>query len=447
MNKNILLLLFVSPAFAAIPQKANAAGVPIEFKGISHPVLSETPDASTGLNAVYVLFSTAGASFQFTSEQPSKVYAFSNLGAAYAQEVETYRDGNSYSVQQLEANRGYVIETGSSTSYIWVVDYSSFAPEIRAIDFDQESDCSTLILNVSGKADAIPYYSINGRKLELDRDIEVSYNTLRYNEDMGAFSEYKATEYLSHIGEKIHLDAPLCNTEISVSCDRFLKEWDLPGVTGVSPYYNAIAVNAFTSAEQMPHDADNEQNGDFDGLGGSAPCDIAFHAVVSDAAIFREWQMSRDPEFNDIFYRDNNLDFSHIFQDEGITYVRFTASNDAATCDYYSPAYEVSIGSSELVCPNAFSPGSSEGINDIWKVSFKSIIDFECHIFNRWGVCVSHFTNPADGWDGKYKGKFVPAGVYYYVIKARGADGKNYSLKGDINIINQKKRLGASPNQ
>ena len=56
------------------------------------------------------------------------------------------------------------------------------------------------------------------------------------------------------------------------------------------------------------------------------------------------------------YMKDNNLDFSHIFQDEGITYVRFTASNDAATCDYYSPAYEVSIGSSELVCPNAFSP-------------------------------------------------------------------------------------------
>ena len=46
------------------------------------------------------------------------------------------------------------------------------------------------------------------------------------------------------------------------------------------------------------------------------------------------------------------------------------------------------------------------------------------------------FTDPADGWDGKYNGKLVPSGVYYYVIKARGADGKEYNLKGDINIIN-----------
>ncbi|MCM1331399.1 MAG: gliding motility-associated C-terminal domain-containing protein [Bacteroides sp.] len=446
MNKTSLLFLLMAPPFAFFSQGVQAVPLFIEFKGISHRAITETPDASTGLNAVYVLFETAGASFQFETELNAKVYTFSNLGAAYAQEIETVKNGNTYLVPSIEPNRGYVIETASSTEYIWVVDYSSFIPVINSIDFDKESDCSDVILNISGKVDAIPFYSINGRKSELDRDIEVTYNTVKYNEDIGAFAEKQEIEHLSHIDGRIHIDAPLCNTEFSVSCDRFLKEWGLPEITSVSPYYNAIAVSAFTSAEQMPHDADNEQNEEVDGLGGSAPCDISFHAVVSDAAIFREWQMSKDPEFNDIFFRDNNLDFSHIFQDEGTTYVRFTASNDAATCDYYSPSYEVSIGSSELICPNAFSPGASEGINDIWKVSFKSIVDFECHIFNRWGICVSHFSNPADGWDGKYKGKLVPAGVYFYVIKARGADGKNYNLKGDINIINQKQRLGSTPN-
>ena len=94
------------------------------------------------------------------------------------------------------------------------------------------------------------------------------------------------------------------------------------------------------------------------------------------------------------------------------------------------------IGESRLEIPNAFSPGASPGVNDEWKVSYKSLVEFECHIFNRWGVKMCSFTDPALGWDGKYGCKLVPAGTYYYVIKARGSDGVEYKKSGDINIIN-----------
>lgn len=53
-----------------------------------------------------------------------------------------------------------------------------------------------------------------------------------------------------------------------------------------------------------------------------------------------------------------------------------------------------------------------------------------------------HFKDPAGGWDGRYKGKLVAPGVYYYVIKAKGADGKNYKRSGDINILRFKGRKG-----
>ena len=85
--------------------------------------------------------------------------------------------------------------------------------------------------------------------------------------------------------------------------------------------------------------------------------------------------------------------------------------------------------------PNAFSPKSTPGVNDLWKVSYKSLVSYQCNIFNRWGTQMFSSDNPADGWDGKYRGRFVPAGVYYYVIKARGADGVDYNRAGDINII------------
>lgn len=99
---------------------------------------------------------------------------------------------------------------------------------------------------------------------------------------------------------------------------------------------------------------------------------------------------------------------------------------------------------SELTCPNVFSPGVSIGVNDVWKVSYRSIVDFHCWIFNRWGNKIIEFTDPAEGWDGTYHGKLVSPGVYYYVIQARGSDGKNYKLSGDINIIRYRDRSGGS---
>ena len=59
--------------------------------------------------------------------------------------------------------------------------------------------------------------------------------------------------------------------------------------------------------------------------------------------------------------------------------------------------------------------------------------------FDRYGNEITHFEDPAIGWDGKYKGKFVNPGVYFYVIEALGADGKEYKMKGDINILKSNK--------
>ena len=37
-------------------------------------------------------------------------------------------------------------------------------------------------------------------------------------------------------------------------------------------------------------------------------------------------------------------------------------------------------------------------------------------------------------------GKLVSAGVYFYVIRATGSDGKKYKLSGDINILRYERR-------
>ena len=421
----------------------NAA---ISFSGATHKVITEKPDVTTGLNNIYVLNSLNGTQMVYTATTSAPVtwYKYSNLGGGYAEEVAGVKQsGKTYTLNLTgSGDMGYIIEEGSNRYYCWVVDYSLHQLYLSSLGFASQQDCDMTELMFTGKADRIIYYTINGQAKELNRDIRLSYYTLEYNESTENYDQVVSEKSFSYLNSAMRTTAPLCDTEFTLSGDKYLKEWGIKqSIT--SELFNTNAVEAKTSATQALRENDNEQK-DETPLGGSAPCEIEFKAVCTDAAIFQEWQMSTDSEFENITMRINEPITTYTFREYGTTYVRFVASNAAGSCNYYSDTYEVSVGESRLECPNAFSPDASEGVNDEWKVSYKSIISFECHIFNRWGVKVAELTDPSQGWDGKHNGKFVPSGVYYYVIKAEGSDGKKYNLNGDINIIKYKGATGTS---
>lgn len=408
----------------------------VTFTGNNKPVITEKPSASTGLNDLFVLSDVKGVSVQYKSSSSITWYRYSNLGGGYAEVVPATKQGDVYTLSNLEGDMGYYIEEGTNRYYFWVVDYSKHYLDIETLNIASEQECDVTTLNPIGYGDVIRYYTINGQAKELDRDIKIAYNTLQWNDGAGIYNQVEVVETFAHLNESMRVQAPLCNTEFTITGDRFLETWG-ESTSVTSQYYTAIAVDAHTLANQTIRENDNEKK-DEATLGGSAPVEIEFSAVGSDAVVFNEWQFATDAEFENITLRMNELVVTHVFREQGTTYVRFVASNDAGTCDYYSDTYEVFIGASSIDCPNAFSPDASEGINDEWKVSYKSIISFECYIFNRWGIKVAEFNDPSQGWDGKHNGKYVPAGVYYYVIKAEGADGRTYDLKGDINIIKYK---------
>lgn len=427
----------------------SAAVAQISFSGNSRDVIALQPQSSTGLNNIYVLYDTNGVSINYNASSTEGVtwYRYSNLGGAYAEQIVNIADSNGvYTLSSVEGDMGYIVEEGTKRTYFWIVDYASHYLDLRSLSISPEQDCSMTALIADGQGDKIVYYTINGRQMELDRELTLQYSTLQWDETAENYVQTEATKSFTYLPEIIYTSAPLCDTDFVLIGDCFLRHWgEVASVD--SPIYSTIAVAAETSATQTERENDNEQKEDGATLGGSAPIEIAFKASVTDAAIYREWQMAEDAEFENIIMRFNELETTYTFEEYGTYYMRFMASNDAGTCDYYSETYEISIGESRLECPNAFSPGATEGVNDIWKVSYKSIVSFECHIFNRWGIKVAEFTDPSQGWDGRHGGKLVPAGVYYYVIKARGADGKNYDLKGDINIINYSGTLnGATSN-
>lgn len=421
--------------FSIMSLACMAASAQLSFSGASKPVITVSPEASTGLNAVYVISSAQGVTASYTSSGTVSWSRFSNLGAAYAEPVQgVTHEGNTYSITLEADDMGYVIEDGGRQYYYWVVNYANHEAQLDGLQISAEQDCDRTQLELQGKADRIVFYTITGRGEELDRQLKLTYKTLDFDEESFAYKQIDITEELEYVGSIISVPAPLCDTDFTLSGDCFLSEWGIAESVS-SPSFTTGAVEAMTSAMQTLREVENEQKVEGAELGGSAPCEVVFQAAVTDAAIFREWQLSKDSEFGILENTFSDLELTYTFNDQGTTYVRFVAANADGACEYYGDTYEVSIGESSLLCPNAFSPFTSPGVNDEWRVSYKSIISFECHIFNKWGTKMATLTDPSQGWDGRYGGKEVPPGVYYYVIKAEGADGKQYKLSGDINII------------
>lgn len=397
------------------------------------------PAATTGLATVYVVENTASAALQYrlASAQSVEVQRYSALGGGYAEDCPYTVDGNNILISLDTDDMGYIItEPGRSPHCVWVVDYALHQWQVSGINV-AESDCDRISIHVDNPAGSIAFYTVNGRREELDRDISLSYYTMTYNEDSQSFVNDATMQHYTSLHETISAPAPLCDTQFTLSPDRFAREWDI-GHELTTTTWRTNAIDARTIAEQTQRDADNEQPVEAE-LGGSAPCDITFKAAVTEAAVFHRWEIAADASFDQVIYTNDQLEFSYTFTEAGMQYVRLTANNSAGTCERVSDTYTVSVGESRLECPNAFSPGTSEGTNDEWKVSYRSIISFDCHIFNRWGQELAHLTDPSQGWDGKVGGKVVPSGVYFYVIKARGSDGKDYNLAGDINIINSRR--------
>ena len=71
----------------------------------------------------------------------------------------------------------------------------------------------------------------------------------------------------------------------------------------------------------------------------------------------------------------------------------------------------------KLIIPNAFSP-NGDGVNDTWNIVH--LLDYPnatVQVFNRYGQVVFSSKNVTTQWDGSFKGKQLPVGVFYYIIE------------------------------
>lgn len=439
--KGMRLLLITGalllPGVALADSKASITGSEYKIQEIS-------PDASTGLNNILVVYDTKNCDLKFnvSNGYTAVVYKFSSLGGAYAEEIsDAERETSSVSVHLNSDDLGYILEEGTSRYYCWVVNYANHKFIIDNFYPAEDQDCNYSVLNLEGYASPINYYTINGQPRILSREIHISYTTEEFDNDTKSYNSIEEQKIFESLGSLVSLSPPAyCATYFTISGDRFLRGWDMEIEKETQYSVQPVAVACTTEAVQddtQDGEASNIMGGGSSGLGGSAPAEISFYAYTTGGVIHYEWQMSKNQDFENPDYRFYQQDLDYTFTEEGTYYLRFIGSNADGTCETFGDTYTVTIGASALECPNAFSP-NDDGVNDIWKVSYRSLIDFHCEIFNRNGQPIYSFDNPADGWDGTWNGKKVKSGVYYYVITATGADGQKYKKSGDINIIHSK---------
>lgn len=225
---------------------------------------------------------------------------------------------------------------------------------------------------------------------------------------------------------------------ISLALCSLMAAW-----AGDYPYIN-VSFDATDSGEETQSGVTSFE--------GSAPITATFHFEAFDAD---DWNMTFEWRF---CHQGGTLDEPYMVRYEESPQVTFTQAGTDSIALYavftkegkepveYRSLYwhdgqditplTIMASESVLTFPNAFSP-NGDGINDFFKPkTFESIVDFHATIYNRWGQKLYEWDDVrSEGWDGKFHGKDVKQGVYFIQVKARGADGREFLIKKDVNLL------------
>ncbi len=135
----------------------------------------------------------------------------------------------------------------------------------------------------------------------------------------------------------------------------------------------------------------------------------------------------------------------HIYTNPGLYKITLIASNDHCS-DTAHKTINVEKKEAAIIFPNAFVPdinGPSGGyynpnkpqVNVFHPRTNKAVKEYNLKIFDRRGKLIFETNDINRGWDGYYRNKLVPIGVYIYIAQGRFEDGEPFTVKGDITVI------------
>ena len=318
--------------------------------------------------------------------------------------------------------------------YVWLVDYSRATFTSGLISPVSDDECAFVSLEFT--ANDLYYCALQDQGysvIKLVRKYNAIYNS--WDPVTGNVKEMNEEVYSNKI------PAPLMNTSIAVY-DVYADQLNLDVRITLDDYE---AVQVYADIEEELDTAVVGANIQIESGAYAAPLRATFTAQVNPAANYYLWTVYKtDEDAENPIIRYTETDpanpLRYTFERAG----RYKIELEVSTIGKRTQCKTVDevtfhIVESFIDVPNAFSPNSSPGVNDEFRVAYKSITKFRAYIVNRWGQKLFEWNDPAIGWDGKFGGKYVPPGVYFYVIEWEGADGQKGVKKGDVNILHGRK--------
>lgn len=87
-----------------------------------------------------------------------------------------------------------------------------------------------------------------------------------------------------------------------------------------------------------------------------------------------------------------------------------------------------------LFHPTAFTP-NGDNLNDNFTVYGQYVVDFEMHVFNRWGELLFTTANLEEGWDGTFRGNQMPEGTYTFIARITDRAGRTFKRSGSVLLL------------
>ncbi len=149
----------------------------------------------------------------------------------------------------------------------------------------------------------------------------------------------------------------------------------------------------------------------------------------SSGAVTYEWN------FGDNSFDSTSTDANpvHYYATDG-TYTVTLISTNQEGCKDTTTQTLIVLPDFYFYFPNAFTPNSN-GKNDLYMAYGVGIKSFRMRIFDRWGELIFETTDLYTGWDGTYKGKKLPGGIYPVVFDLEGYSADPKQKYGHVTLI------------